>query len=84
MEKELYKRMDLPNTAQHPSPVLRADHSGRVEDPRHEALSGQPGSGAVSWRLAGWGGVGGVPRGPGTPAEGAWGYGGGGSKQAAK
>lgn len=45
MEKELYKRMDVPNTAQHPSPVLRADHSGRAEGPRHEALSGEPGSG---------------------------------------
>ena len=29
-------------------------------------------------------GVGAAPRGPGTPAEGAWGYGGGGSKQATK
>lgn len=61
MEKELYKRMDVPNTAQHPSPVLRADHSGRAEGPRHEALSGEPGSGVSV-------GVGGAPRGSGNPS----------------
>lgn len=42
---------------------------------------------ALGLSVGGWrGGVGWgeFPRGPGTPAEGAWGYGGGGSKQAAK
>lgn len=57
MEKDLYKRMDAPNTAQHPSPVLRADHSGRAEGPRHEALSEEPSSGVP---VGGGGGSSGV------------------------
>ena len=59
MEKELNKRRDLPNTAQHPSPVLRAGHSGGVEDPRPFLESP-----AQGWQVV----VGGAPLGSRNPS----------------